>query len=160
MGGGQRDRVARLMDANTRFLIDECLSPGLTQILKNEFGLYAIHVPWLGTPPRGHGSWKDQDIVARIASDDFVLVTNNRRDFVGKYYRSGGLDVHNGLVIILQKTDYAREAELFRLVMKFIASLVDTVNKLVEINANGEIRIANWPDHNLADPWVDPFRKP
>jgi hypothetical protein len=35
------------MDSNTKFLIDECLSP---EIAKNEFGLYAVHVPWLGKP--------------------------------------------------------------------------------------------------------------
>jgi hypothetical protein len=50
------------MDRNTKFLIDECLSPQLAQIAKNEFGLYAVHVPWLGRPPYGHSSWKDPDI--------------------------------------------------------------------------------------------------
>jgi hypothetical protein len=44
------------MDGTTKFLIDECLSPELAQIAKNEFGLYAVHVPWLGKPPHGHRS--------------------------------------------------------------------------------------------------------
>ena len=146
------------MDGSTKFLIDECLSPELAQIAKNEFGLYAVHVPWLGTPPHGHGSWKDPDIVEKISATDFVLVTNNRRDFVGKYYRDGGLNVHNGLVIILQKSDLEGEARLFRLVMKFIMSMESTVNKLIEIDAAGQIRVADWPNHELATPWADPFK--
>jgi len=60
------------MDGTTKFLIDECLSPELAQIAKNEFGLYAVHVPWLGKPPHGHRSWKDPDIVEKISNTDFV----------------------------------------------------------------------------------------
>ena len=70
------------MDLATRFLIDECLSPDLAEIVKREYGMQAIHVPWLGRPPRGKKSWQDPDVVDEVAINDFVLVTNNRRDFV------------------------------------------------------------------------------
>jgi hypothetical protein len=87
-----------------------------------------------------------------------VLVTNNRRDFVGKYYREAGVDVHNGLVIILRKSDLDGEMRLFRLVMKHIVALESTVNKLVEIDADGVVRVAEWPDHSLDQPFGDPFK--
>jgi len=35
------------------------------------------------------------------------------------------------------------EARLFRLVMKFIMSMESTVNKLIEIDAAGQIRVAD-----------------
>ena len=88
------------MHVALKILIDECLSPELALIARNEFQVQATHVPWLGKPPHGHASWKDPDIVERIAAEDFTLVTNNRRDFVGSYYRQGGLELHNGLIII------------------------------------------------------------
>jgi predicted nuclease of predicted toxin-antitoxin system len=146
------------MDASTKFLIDECLSPKLACIAQDEFGFEARHVPWLGKPPRGQNAWKDPDIVTKVAEGDFVLVTNNRRDFVGKYYREAGVDVHNGLVIILRKSDLDGEMRLFRLVMKHIVALESTVNKLVEIDADGVVRVAEWPDHSLDQPFGDPFK--
>lgn len=76
------------MDQGTKFLVDECLSPELTDIIRHEFGMLAVHVPWLGKPPQGTKSWQDPDIVDRIAEHDYVFVTNNRRDFVNKYYPS------------------------------------------------------------------------
>jgi predicted nuclease of predicted toxin-antitoxin system len=147
-----------LMDANDKLLIDECLTPELVRIAKEDFGLFATYVPWLGKPPRGQKSWKDPDIVDRVAEDDFVLVTNNRRDFVRRYYRERGLDLHNGLVVIIQKVDLRTEMTLFRAVLEHVLSMEDTVNKLVEIDANGAIRVASWPDPGLKNPWTDPFK--
>jgi len=146
------------MDSNTRFLIDECLSPKLVDIANGEFHFFATTVRWWGKPPYGHKSWKDPDIVEKLAAEPFVLVTNNRRDFVGKYYKSGGLDVHDGLVIILEKTDLSAEIELFRTVMRHIITMKNTVNKLIEIDKSGAIQVAEWPNPELADPWQDPFK--
>nr|WP_294503290.1 DUF5615 family PIN-like protein [uncultured Rhodopila sp.] len=145
------------MDGNARFLIDECLSPSLTDIAKGEFGMYATYVPWLGTPPRGEPSWKDPDIVDRIAEADFVFVTNNRRDFVGKYYPRR-LEIHNGLIIILQRANLDQEKAMFRAAMNFIASMTDTVNKLVEVNSNLDVSVADWPNSGNPNPWSDPFK--
>jgi predicted nuclease of predicted toxin-antitoxin system len=145
------------MDGNAKFLIDECLSPYLAEIAKREFGFYAVHVPWLGKPPRASKSWKDPDIVARIAIDPHIFVINNRRDFVGKFYRAAKLDLHEGLVIILKKSDYAREIEQIRALMQRIVSMESLVNKLIEIDSVGVIRIADWPALEATDPWQDPF---
>jgi predicted nuclease of predicted toxin-antitoxin system len=145
------------LDIRTKFLIDECLSPGLALIARSEFGFQADHVPWLGNPPKGQKSWKDWDIVERLRRDPRVLVTNNRKDFVSRHFEAAGLDPHDGLIIILQKSDFEREAELFRLVMHHITVLTDTVNKLVEIDADGTIRIEDWPNPLRQRPWADPF---
>ena len=147
------------MDGNLKFLIDECLSPDLTEIIKNEYGCQAIHVPWLGTPPRGHKAWKDPDIVERVISDDYILVTNNRRDFVAKYYPSSGMDIQPGLIIIIEKSNLEKEKHLFRIVMNHVESMDNTINKLVEIQANGNIRVADWPNFESDDPWRDPFKR-
>ena len=151
--------MAELMDGNTKFLIDECLSPYLAEIVKSESGFFATHVPWLGAPRRGTKSWKDPDIVARLAVDPHVLVPNNRRDFVGKFYRAARLDVHEGLIIILEKSDYAKEIHQFRKVMQHIAGMDSTVDSLIEIDRSGAIHVATWPDFELTEPWRDPFRR-
>jgi predicted nuclease of predicted toxin-antitoxin system len=146
------------MDANDKLLIDECLSPDLARIAKEEFGLFAIHVPWLGTPPRGQKSWKDPDIVERVAAEDYILVTNNRKDFLGRYYAQANLQIHNGLIIVLEKTDIHGERRLFRSVIEHALVMDSTINKLIEIATDGKIRISDWPDHSLPNPWRDPFR--
>ena len=147
------------MDGNLKILIDECLSPELTEIVKKEFGCYSVHVPWLGTPPRGQNAWKDPDIVQKILSDDYILVTNNRRDFVVKYFPTSGAEVHPGLIIIIEKSILEVEIALFRSVMAYVEAMGDTVNKLVEIDLAGNIREAEWPNFEMADPWQDPFKK-
>jgi predicted nuclease of predicted toxin-antitoxin system len=145
------------MDGNAKFLIDECLSPELTDIARDEYGIYATYVPWLGKPPRGQVSWKDPDIVDSIAETDFVFVTNNRRDFVGKYYPRR-LEIHNGLIIILQRANLDQEKAMFRAAMDFIAGMTDTVNKLIEVDSSLAVSAADWPASGNPNPWRDPFR--
>lgn len=146
-----------MIDRNSKFLIDECLSPELTDIAKDEYGVFATYVPWIGKPPRDQESWKDPDIVDRIAEADFVFVTNNRRDFVGKYYRRR-LEIHNGLIIILQRANIDQEKAMFRAAMNVIAGLDDTVNKLIEVDSDLNVSVADWPNCENADPWGDPFK--
>lgn len=147
------------MDATSKVLIDECLTPELVLIARQEFRLAATYVPWLGTPPRGTASWQDPDIVERIRTEDWMFVTNNRRDFVNKYYERADVELHSGLIVILEKIDRRTEHRLFRAVMDHIAGMSDTVNKLVEIDGLGNIRVAEWPDtNNVANPWADPFK--
>jgi predicted nuclease of predicted toxin-antitoxin system len=151
--------MAPLMDGNTKILIDECLSPELVKIAETEFGCFSTFVPWLGTPPRGKVAWEDPDIVKKALSDDYVLVTNNRRDFVVKYYPASGASVHSGLIVIIEKTNLDAEFTLFRAVMDYIKTMGDTINKLVEIDVSGNISVAEWPNFDLAEPWQDPFKK-
>jgi hypothetical protein len=143
------------MDLATRFLIDECLSPDLAEIVKREYGMQAIHVPWLGRPPRGKKSWQDPDVVDEVAINDFVLVTNNRRDFVQRYYPAK-LTIHNGLVIVIQKSDLDSEKAMFRAAMDVIMQMDDIVNKLIEVDPEANVTVTGWPNPSLSNPWTDP----
>ena len=146
------------MDKSIKFLIDECLSSDLVGILKDEYGfLDSTHVTWIGKPPPGYKSWKDHSLVEEISSRDVVFVTNNRRDFVEKYYPSA-INIHNGLVIILDIIDIDHEINIFRIVMNRIIQLDDIVNKLVEVDRMGQIKIVDWPNHDSPKPWADPFK--
>jgi predicted nuclease of predicted toxin-antitoxin system len=73
-------------------LIDECLSPKLVAEAKLR-GLVAMHVAWINK--EGAEDW---DLAALAAERDYVVVTNNRRDFLRLYAE---LAVHNGLIIIV-----------------------------------------------------------
>ena len=158
MGGRAPHGLASLIQGNLRLLIDECLSPELAEIAGTEFGCYAIHVPWLGAPPAAQRSWKDRDIVKRALSGDYVLVTNNRRDFVEEYFPASGAEVHPGLIIIIEKSTLNVEITLFRAVMTYVKTMESTVNTLVEIDASGKISVAEWPNLTTAEPWRDPFK--
>jgi hypothetical protein len=149
--------MASLKGQHATFLIDECLSPELTDIVKRDFGMFAIHVPWIGKPPHDTKSWQDPDIVDEIANHDYVFVTNNRRDFVGKYYPQR-LAIHNGLVIIIQKSDLDGEKFMFRAAMDVIVTLEDTVNKLIEVDLEGHVTVEDWPNQELPNPWADPSK--
>ncbi len=108
------------------------------------------------TSPRS-GVLEGPDIVDRIAETDFVFVTNNRRDFAGKYYPRR-LDIHNGLIIILQRANLDQEKAMFRAAMDFIAGMTDTVNKLIEVDSSLTVAVADWPAADAPNPWRDPFR--
>jgi len=144
------------MDAHTPFLVDECLSTELARVIKDEYGFQQVqHVTWIGKPPARQKSWKDYSLVNRISTDDLVFVTNNRKDFVKRFYPQG-LDIHNGLIIIIEVDDLDHEVKLFRAVLDEIVKLPDLVNKLVEVNREGVITISDWPDHSTPSPWADP----
>jgi len=103
-----------------RLLIDECPSQALLAVAK-ERGIHADHVVWLGK-----GGTQDWNLVPFALDHDYAFVTNNRRDFLRQHAR---LSAHDGLII---------------LVLDRIQSLPDTVNKLVEIFSDGEIRVRDW----------------
>ena len=159
MGRELGNGLAQSMDANTKFLIDECLSPEMVGIVRNEFGYFGTHVTWLGTPPDGSKSWKDWDIVDRLQQDPHILVTNNRRDFVDHYFERKNLNPHEGLIVLIEKGDINLQTNLFRRVVAYIEQLDSTVNCLVEINNTGAIRMATWPDPSQRTPWADPFAR-
>ncbi|RDJ93962.1 hypothetical protein B4Q13_18255, partial [Lacticaseibacillus rhamnosus] len=56
-------------------LVDECLSPKLASVAQAR-GLVAMHVAWLNL--EGMNDWH---VAALAAERNYVVVTNNRRDF-------------------------------------------------------------------------------
>ena len=119
-----------------RFLIDECLSGTLVAVAKAQ-GYQADYVTHLGK-----AGWQDWNLVRFAVANDYVIVTNDRRDFLREYAK---LDVHAGLIIILPKGDRDLQVSLFQKALDvFAAQNNDLVNKLIEVARDGTARIRDW----------------
>ena len=118
-----------------RLLIDECLSQGLLAVAKAR-GLHADHVVWLGK-----SGMQDWNLVPYALYHDYALVTNNRRDFLREYAR---LSAHDGLIIVVPMVKREEQVRLFGLVLDRVLSMTDTVNKLVGVFSDGEVRVRDW----------------
>ena len=70
---------------NERFLIGECLSGALVAVAKAQ-GYQADYVTHLGK-----AGWQDWNLVRFAVANDYIIVTDNRRDFLKEYAR---LDIH------------------------------------------------------------------
>lgn len=112
-----------------RFLIDECLTIDLVSIAAKA-GHEAQHVAHVGK-----AGWKDWN-VARYASDgDFVLVTNNASDFRALYAMQ---PLHAGLVIIIPNVNRAMQQRLFRGAIDELATLGEPINRVLEVDIDGD----------------------
>ncbi len=116
-------------------LIDECLTPELTGVARAR-GLDAIHITWLGLQ-----SAPDWDIAALAAERDYVVVTNNRRDFLRLYAR---MEMHNGLIIIVPQVDQDEQRRPFGLALDAAEQQDSLVNLLIEVHADGSVDVRNW----------------
>jgi predicted nuclease of predicted toxin-antitoxin system len=126
-----------------RFLIDECLSASLVAVAK-ERGLQADYVTYIGK-----SGWSDWNLASYALENDYVFVTNNRRDFLKEYAK---LDLHNGLIIIVPDTKRADQQRLFAKVLKVVCERNDgLVNKLIEVLLDGSVHIKDWTsrDHHI-----------
>ena len=71
--------------------------------------------------------------------NDYMIVTNNRRDFMREY---ANFDLHNGLIIIVPNVGRQSQIRLFSLALDAILDLGESViNKLVEVLEDGSIQI-------------------
>ncbi len=120
-----------------RFLIDECLSPQLAEAARAR-GFDATHVLWLG-----RASTADWTLAALAVERDYVIVTNNARDFRRIYRR---IEMHPGLVVIIPELDGPRQGIYFLQILDFIGRQDDLINQLVEIDRDGHISIKPWSD--------------
>ena len=75
-----------------KFLVDECLRPVRGELARERGFAESSHVTWLGL-----SSAKDWTLARRAVDDGFVLVTNNRLDFLKLYGREA---LHGGLVVL------------------------------------------------------------
>ena len=125
-----------------KFLIDECLSPELAAI-EREQGFHSMHVTWIGLKSKS-----DREIVHHAVEDDWVLVTNNAADFKRLVGRQ---EVHAGLVCInvapgLMKLEVQKL--LFSQALEQVAG-GDSINTVVEITllADSTVRTSrySWP---------------
>ena len=112
-----------------RFLIDECLSVDLVTVA-GESGHEARHVAHVG-----RAGWKDWNVVRYARDGDFVLVTNNASDFRELYATQ---PLHAGLVILIPVVNRVVQQKLFRAALDELASIGEPINRVLEVDLNGE----------------------
>jgi predicted nuclease of predicted toxin-antitoxin system len=112
-----------------RFLIDECLSIDLVSIA-SQAGHEAQHVAHIGK-----AGWKDWNVARYANAGDFVLVTNNASDFRRLYARQ---PLHAGLVIIIPNVNRAMQRLLFRGALAELATLGEPINRVLEVDIDGD----------------------
>ena len=112
-----------------RFLIDECLSIDLVSIA-SQAGHEAQHVARVGK-----AGWKDWNVASHAAEGDFVLVTNNASDFRRLYATQ---PLHAGLVIIIPNVNRMDQRRLFRGALDELARLGEPVNRVLEVDIDGD----------------------
>ncbi len=118
------------------FLFDECLTLDLVAVA-NSLGHWGRHVNHLGR------TGESDPVLALYARDrSLVVVAINRVDFLRIYAK---FEIHSGLVIIIPSVRSAQQERLFGDVVIAITKLPDIVNKLVEIDVEGQITITDWP---------------
>lgn len=121
-----------------KFLVDECLSPALTAVA-HDAGHEAYHVVH-----RGWSGESDPRILQHLLAEELVLVTNNRDDFLALVQ---GMDVHPGLVVIVQNVRRAEQVRLFGLVLLAVGGDASLINRVVEVSEDGTITsydLPNW----------------
>ena len=126
-----------------RLLIDENLSPSLAALARSK-GIEAEAAAY-----SGKAGWPDHKLTAFALEHGYVIVTNNRRDFLKLYLNA---DIHSGLIVIVPLEIKQRQLELFEIVLKFLTEMnQDSVNQLIEVLKDGSIHIRQWTsdDHDL-----------
>jgi predicted nuclease of predicted toxin-antitoxin system len=124
------------MDAPYCFLFDECMTPSLRSVAK-EFGHFGLHVDDLKRDGQSDAA------LALLARDrDYVIVTNNRVDFLRIYKR---FELHAGLTVVLPSVPKAMQRALFAEVLGRLRIQPDIINKLIEVDAEGEVTFTDWP---------------
>ena len=124
-----------------KFLIDECLSPGLAALARERGYPESTHVTWLGLRAR-----QDWALVRRAVADGYVLVTNDRADFTPLVEREHR---HPGLVCINVAHGLMRLDVQKRLFEHALARLAgqDLAGRVLEIalGADRTVRVDLYP---------------
>ena len=122
---------------NDPFPIDECLSLDLVA-LAHARGHHATHITF-----RDLQGTEDPDLLPTIHAENFVLVTNNARDFLRLYRREA---IHPGLAIVVPGSIGGKsQVRLFGLALDRIEPMSDLTNKVVEVTQDGTVTVRDWP---------------
>ncbi|KQT55334.1 MULTISPECIES: DUF5615 family PIN-like protein [unclassified Aureimonas] len=139
-----------------RFFIDECLSAQLVAVAKAR-GLDADFGPHIGK-----AGWQDWNLTRFALENDYIFVTNNRRDFLKEY---AAQELHNGLIVIVPNVERDDQKRLFGVVLDHLADMYELpVNKLIEVLEDGSIHQRDWfdgdvdPGHIDEPDWSSPIR--
>ena len=126
-----------------RFFIDECLSASLVAVAK-ERGYPADFGPHIGM-----GGWQDWNIARFAFENGYIVVTNNRRDFLRQYMKR---ELHDGLVIIVPNVDRDAQTSLFSGILDYLEGTNELlVGKVIEALEDGSVHIREWTseEHDL-----------
>jgi predicted nuclease of predicted toxin-antitoxin system len=129
--GRTRGRLALI----GKFLIDECLSIGLTATAKAR-GHQADHVAHLGK-----SGWQDWNLVTFALETNYTFVTNNRSDFLKRY---ANVDLHAGLVIIIPNVKGSEQSALFERALDVVEAREDITNMVIEVELDGRVTAKDW----------------
>ncbi len=110
-----------------KFLVDECLHTSLVAVAHNA-GYICEHVNFLG-----FGGYEDWQLMAKIRTEEYTFVTNNRMHFTALY---GQEELHAGLVIIIPNVTPSRQRELFQAALSHIGAR-DLINAVLEVDIAG-----------------------
>ncbi|MGJ4900393.1 DUF5615 family PIN-like protein [Bradyrhizobium sp. HKCCYLS2058] len=97
----------------------------------------------------GKSGSQDWNLVRFASANDYIIVTDNRRDFLKEYAK---LDVHAGLVILIPKGTRDEQMSLFQKALDlYSVRNADLVNKLIEVARDGSVHIREWTadDHDI-----------
>lgn len=100
-------------------------------------------------PHVGLAGWQDHNLVPLAIERDYIIVTNNRRDFLKLYLQQ---EVHGGFIIIVPRTSRARTNELFVLALDHLLEMnEDLVNQVIEVLEDGSVHVREWTadEHDL-----------
>ncbi len=123
-----------------RFLIDECLHTSLASVA-HDLGYAADHVNFLGL--RAGTDWA---LMQRILADEYVLVTNDRMDFLRLYAKH---KLHPGLVILIPSVMPTEQAQLFHAALEYVRDR-DLTNTILEVHRKAttiQIKEYIWPSN-------------
>jgi predicted nuclease of predicted toxin-antitoxin system len=112
-----------------RFLIDECLSVDLVTVA-GQCGHEAQHVAHVG-----RAGWKDWNVTRYAGDNDLILVTNNASDYRQLYAAEA---LHAGLVILLPNVGRDLQQRLFRAALDELAATGEPVNRVLEVDLDGD----------------------
>ena len=107
-----------------RFLIDENLSPTLVEPAR-QHGSEAVHVNHLGM--RTQSDW---ELLAIVAEQDWILVTNKAIEFRGRYRE---IELHPGVVFLVPAVRRAGQVRQFEAALQFIQADPDLVNRALDM---------------------------
>jgi hypothetical protein len=132
-----------------KFLIDECLSPKLTELAREKGYGESSHIVWLG-----RAGAKDWDLIPLIIEGDWTFVTRNSIDFRGATSHSSDkgqyarVDLHAGLISLNGPDGMTRDLqlELFEQALLELDADPDLVNQVLEISQedDGHLRAARY----------------
>ncbi len=80
--------------------------------------------------------------MAKLLEEEFILVTNNRDDFLGIM---GDVELHPGLVVIMENVPRDQQMRLFGTALEALAQVSSMVNKVLEVSSDGSIAMYDLP---------------